>query len=172
MAALPPPFPHPVLQHHLEVLNEDGQHTPSHGGIVNSGQEYDLPIHPSPPPNDTQSPPVSATFAPARPRTNSNTKMMSRQRPVSMPPQTFQPPDAVSAETSARQQEHTQTTEASTKKRSSNRILGDYTLSKTLGAGSMGKVKLAHHNQTGEKVSVQSPCNLRNVSKPNTVRFP
>ena len=42
----------------------------------------------------------------------------------------------------------------STKPRSStNRILGDYTLSKTLGAGSMGKVKLAHHNITGEKVS-------------------
>lgn len=33
-----------------------------------------------------------------------------------------------------------------------NRILGDYTLSKTLGAGSMGKVKLATHNVTGEKV--------------------
>jgi hypothetical protein len=36
--------------------------------------------------------------------------------------------------------------------RGSNRILGDYTLSKTLGAGSMGKVKLATHNVTGEKV--------------------
>lgn len=33
-----------------------------------------------------------------------------------------------------------------------NRLLGDYTLSKTLGAGSMGKVKLATHNITGEKV--------------------
>jgi serine/threonine protein kinase len=32
--------------------------------------------------------------------------------------------------------------------------LGDYTLSKTLGAGSMGKVKLATHNITGEKVCV------------------
>ena len=35
----------------------------------------------------------------------------------------------------------------------SNRILGDYTLTKTLGAGSMGKVKLATHNLTGEQVS-------------------
>ncbi|KAI0290315.1 hypothetical protein BC826DRAFT_1106553 [Russula brevipes] len=33
-----------------------------------------------------------------------------------------------------------------------NRILEDYALSKTLGAGSMGKVKLGHHNITGEKV--------------------
>lgn len=41
----------------------------------------------------------------------------------------------------------------SAKPRSTNRILGDYTLSKTLGAGSMGKVKLAHHSITGEKVS-------------------
>ena len=45
----------------------------------------------------------------------------------------------------------------STKPRSTNRILGDYTLSKTLGAGSMGKVKLAHHNITGEKVSSRIP---------------
>ncbi|KAJ7709205.1 hypothetical protein B0H14DRAFT_3525222 [Mycena olivaceomarginata] len=37
----------------------------------------------------------------------------------------------------------------------SNRILGDYTLSKTLGAGSMGKVKLATHNITGEKLAVK-----------------
>ncbi|OBZ72950.1 Protein kinase kin1 [Grifola frondosa] len=44
---------------------------------------------------------------------------------------------------------------ASSKPRSSNRILGDYTLSKTLGAGSMGKVKLAHHNVTGEKLAVK-----------------
>lgn len=38
----------------------------------------------------------------------------------------------------------------------SNRILGDYTLSKTLGAGSMGKVKLATHNITGEQVFTHS----------------
>ncbi|EKM76272.1 hypothetical protein AGABI1DRAFT_78686 [Agaricus bisporus var. burnettii JB137-S8] len=36
-----------------------------------------------------------------------------------------------------------------------NRLLGDYTLSKTLGAGSMGKVKLATHNITGEKLAVK-----------------
>lgn len=35
----------------------------------------------------------------------------------------------------------------------SNKVLGDYTLAKTLGAGSMGKVKLATHNVSGEKVS-------------------
>lgn len=32
------------------------------------------------------------------------------------------------------------------------KVVGHYTLTKTLGAGSMGKVKLGIHNQTGEKV--------------------
>ncbi|KAJ7915611.1 hypothetical protein B0H13DRAFT_2658675 [Mycena leptocephala] len=41
------------------------------------------------------------------------------------------------------------------KSKRSNRVLGDYTLSKTLGAGSMGKVKLATHNITGEKLAVK-----------------
>jgi serine/threonine protein kinase len=51
---------------------------------------------------------------------------------------------------------HGQNRQGSTSKqsRSSNRILGDYTLTKTLGAGSMGKVKLAIHNVTDEKVRV------------------
>jgi serine/threonine protein kinase len=44
------------------------------------------------------------------------------------------------------------TARSGTVSKRTNRILGDYTLSKTLGAGSMGKVKLATHNITGEKV--------------------
>lgn len=36
--------------------------------------------------------------------------------------------------------------------RANNKIIGNYTLAKTLGAGSMGKVKLATHNASGEKV--------------------
>lgn len=34
------------------------------------------------------------------------------------------------------------------------KVLGNYTLTKTLGAGSMGKVKLAVHSLTGEKVNL------------------
>ncbi|KAH8119698.1 hypothetical protein DFH11DRAFT_1566504, partial [Phellopilus nigrolimitatus] len=34
---------------------------------------------------------------------------------------------------------------------SSSRVLRDYTLGKTLGAGYMGKIKLAYHDLTGEK---------------------
>jgi hypothetical protein len=36
--------------------------------------------------------------------------------------------------------------------RKPRKVLGNYTLSKTLGAGSMGKVKLAIHGITGHKV--------------------
>ncbi|KAF8547095.1 hypothetical protein OG21DRAFT_1490523 [Imleria badia] len=38
------------------------------------------------------------------------------------------------------------------KSSTANRVLGNYTLTKTLGAGSMGKVKLTTHNVTDEKV--------------------
>ncbi|KAJ7853694.1 hypothetical protein B0H14DRAFT_3865742 [Mycena olivaceomarginata] len=71
---------------------------------------------------------------------------MSRQRPASMPPQ---PTEAKAADA-----DPARTRQPSSSKRS-NRILGDYTLSKTLGAGSMGKVKLATHNITGEKLAVK-----------------
>ncbi|KAH8113716.1 hypothetical protein DFH11DRAFT_1600692, partial [Phellopilus nigrolimitatus] len=37
------------------------------------------------------------------------------------------------------------------KPRSSSRVVGDHTLGRTLGASSMGEVKLAYHNLTGEK---------------------
>ena len=33
------------------------------------------------------------------------------------------------------------------------KIIGDYRLAKTIGQGSMGKVKIAIHQKTGEKVS-------------------
>ncbi|KAJ7485051.1 hypothetical protein B0H11DRAFT_2231259 [Mycena galericulata] len=69
--------------------------------------------------------------------------MTSRARPASMPPQP-KPQDSDAARPAP----------SSTQKRA-NRILGDYTLSKTLGAGSMGKVKLATHNITGEKLAVK-----------------
>lgn len=78
-----------------------------------------------------------------------------------MPPQALQNGNGGSshAAPSEREREHRQSSSASktngsTSKsgRSSSRVLGDYTLSKSLGQGSMGKVKLAHHNVTGQKV--------------------
>ena len=40
--------------------------------------------------------------------------------------------------------------------RGSARVVGDYVLGKTLGVGSVGKVKLAHHVNSGEKVCLSS----------------
>lgn len=87
-----------------------------------------------------------------------------RVRPVSMPPQALNAASVVSGdESSSRRTPATPTptsaggTTSTTGRsgRSSHRILGDYTLSKTLGAGSMGKVKLGTHNISGEKLAVK-----------------
>ena len=84
---------------------------------------------------------------------------------MSLPPQAYTPAHSATSSDRTRQyveQPHATPTKPSqrsaepTKSRTTNRILGDYTLSKTLGAGSMGKVKLAHHNVTGEKVCALS----------------
>ncbi|PFH49549.1 hypothetical protein AMATHDRAFT_147502 [Amanita thiersii Skay4041] len=107
------------------------------------------------------------------------TSSSNRPRPVSMPPQSYHlnPPSTPGAgsttpsSTETRDRSNMTSDEASQPSRRhrdpshghsstgrsgrSNRILGDYTLGKTLGAGSMGKVKLAVHNVTGEKLAVK-----------------
>jgi len=130
-------------------------------------------------PTHTQPQPSSLpTTTPAPvPRSSSTSH---RPRPLSMPPQAFNGVTASSAGSAAggstvsssqepreRERHHNgdenahrrrhrddSRTEHSSSSRPSRgtRILGDYTLGKTLGAGSMGKVKLAVHNTTGEKV--------------------
>ncbi|KAH7886474.1 hypothetical protein F5I97DRAFT_1936203 [Phlebopus sp. FC_14] len=78
-----------------------------------------------------------------------------------MPPQAYNPSPPTSSSDRDRQQmsesKNRQHREGSSSKhgRSSNRILGDYTLTKTLGAGSMGKVKLAIHNITDDKFAIK-----------------
>jgi serine/threonine protein kinase KIN1/2 len=168
---------------HLTQGLQEGQITPSHGGTVTAGQEFDLPI-------TQQQQPI--------PRLSSSANTTTKQRPLSMPPQMAAvappPPSAYGAPTTSQATSAGTSSERSSgptrgerdrdrdRERSSsrrhresgrdsgresgregregggasrsrtNRILGDYTLSKTLGAGSMGKVKLATHNVTGEKV--------------------
>jgi hypothetical protein len=82
-------------------------------------------------------------------------------RPMSLPPQPYTPSHSGTSSERPRQygeqphasaQRHSRRGVDPNKQRTANRILGDYTVSKILGAGSMGKVKLAHHNITGEKV--------------------
>jgi serine/threonine protein kinase len=69
-----------------------------------------------------------------------------------MPPQSYATEPEKHYMEDGKQQPRTHRDGPNKTSRSTNRILGDYTLSKTLGAGSMGKVKLATHNVTGEKV--------------------
>ncbi|TBU46041.1 Pkinase-domain-containing protein [Dichomitus squalens] len=147
----------------------EGLPTPTHGGLV-AGPEYDVPITQKPitqgPTSTPHTPDTRHTptmeraerterYSQARPQSTSQ-----RPRPVSMPPQAYAPPTAT-ATNGERDQRYEDgrhgRTEAgsSSKSRSGTRVLGDYTLSKTLGAGSMGKVKLAHHNITGEKLAVK-----------------
>lgn len=105
--------------------------TGPHGGVDDAGHEFDLPV---------------SRPAESRP---------SRPRPVSMPPQSYHPtPVPPEPATSRRSiEEPRQRQEQVVQKTSrSSKVLGDYTLGKTLGQGSMGKVKLAQHNGTGEKV--------------------
>ena len=107
---------------------------------------------PSLPPN---SPNTASTTAPI-PRGT-----VPRPRPMSLPPPTYSPSSSGTSSERPRHhveqplataQRHSQRGLEAPRQRTTNRVLGDYTLSKTLGAGSMGKVKLAHHNVTGEKV--------------------
>ncbi|KAL6303634.1 Pkinase-domain-containing protein [Sparassis latifolia] len=163
MAAYPASLAYPPLPQ----VSEEGTLTPSHGGMV-TGHEFDVPILQKSPPSaapfnlsqaaqeQTQLPNSPTTSQAPVPRRPASTQ---KPRPLSMPPQTFAAPspserDRHFAEDGGR---HVQRGDATPqgKPRSSNRILGDYTLSKTLGAGSMGKVKLAHHNLTGEKLAVK-----------------
>lgn len=159
------------------VANESGQITPSHGGMV-TGMEYDLPID-ARAPNRESSPLRPADDSSSRiPRTPLKTAKNlgsetttqtatppetpepssapiarlqatngSRQRPVSMPPQSYAPSVTGSDSRSSRNE-----TTQQHRTKPAGRVLGSYTMTKTLGAGSMGKVKLAVHNQTGEKV--------------------
>lgn len=165
-------YPTSLATQHQEHAQEFGAITPSHGGMV-PGHEFDIPVS-----QKSYQPPTSSrpstrdhtqqpvTAAPVAQDSSSSqtttatrrTGSSHRQRPVSMPPQSFAPPAATSdrersyADDGGRHGQRGDAGGGSSKPRSSNRILGDYTLSKTLGAGSMGKVKLAHHNVTGEKV--------------------
>lgn len=120
-------------------------------------------LPPSLPPNSPNTPIMASTTAPI-PR-----GAASKPRPMSLPPTSYAPSYSGTSSERPRQyveqplasaQRHSQRGLEPTKQRTTNRILGDYTLSKTLGAGSMGKVKLAHHNVTGEKVRMAIPLSF------------
>ncbi len=161
-------FPASLASNHI---TEAGAITPTHGGMV-QGHEFDLPIstqnrdnlapepqaqtstnEPSRSANNPQNG-VTNTAAQAVPRRSTSTNA-SKPRPVSMPPQPSAGSDDRQRASDGASGSRRPDAPAGSRSRSSHRILGDYTLSKTLGAGSMGKVKLAHHNVTGEKVRLR-----------------
>lgn len=123
------------------------------GGLVVGHDElFDLQLPtqpPQPPPRPLPAPTVLLQHRQSR---------HHHQRPVSMPPQAYslpaQPQPAPVSDPKHRQ--HRDSSSITNKPtRGSTRVLGDYTLTKTLGAGSMGKVKLAIHNITEEKFAIK-----------------
>lgn len=177
-----------------QVPEETGLITPSHAGGYGSDMAITQPpsahqpqLLSSPPParSHTLTPltTTKATVTTATTTQNTTTPRplpsprsqatSHRPRPVSMPPQAFGTTTPMSSSSDRERQQttdskHRQIRDGSTSKqgRSSHRILGDYTLTKTLGAGSMGKVKLAIHNITEEKVCAAF------ISKMNYLRTP
>ncbi|TFK20182.1 Pkinase-domain-containing protein [Coprinopsis marcescibilis] len=161
---------------------EAGHISPSYGGIVR-GHEFDMPVSQQPTHTQPQHPSShlnNSQNLPAPIPRSSNSSSSHRPRPVSMPPQAFSAVTSEPGSTAAgsardsrdrssstdqdatatphrrrHRDSHEQGASSSGRPSRSNRILGDYTLSKTLGAGSMGKVKLATHNVTNEKLAVK-----------------
>jgi hypothetical protein len=169
--------------------------TPSHGGTVTTGYEYDLIPKPAVTSDDdddgfvrippttfrTSTTTTTTTITPQlrtptslAPSRSPSPSRSSTPRPLSMPPQAYvqQPTttSAMPAAPAAHHQDHSRESRQPPDNyqngsrshrehrsgRSSTRIIGNYTMTKTLGAGSMGKVKLATHNNTGEKVILVS----------------
>ncbi|KAG7440976.1 Pkinase-domain-containing protein [Guyanagaster necrorhizus] len=159
------------LANQLNQVPEDVEggvaQTQSHRGTDTAGHEFDMqilrPSHPQPLASESH-PPVSA----AVPRLSASA---TRQRPVSMPPQAYNiasvaPANGSNTGSTSDAKDHRTHTAGEERRRDGSRsngisnrtqrrILGDYTLTKTLGAGSMGKVKLATHNLTGEQMAVK-----------------
>lgn len=170
----------PEAQVLKDLSDESGHPTPTHGGMV-TGMEYDMAINSRSPNRDVSPLRPAATPATNRPSTPSKSPAPpasttdeadaqtsttaaegpeqpiaptpriqsingSRQRPVSMPPQSYASSTATSEPRSSRNHD------SQHRSKQTGRVLGSYTMTKTLGAGSMGKVKLSVHNQTGEKV--------------------
>ncbi|TRM66776.1 hypothetical protein BD626DRAFT_565862 [Schizophyllum amplum] len=135
----------------VEREETSGLPTPTHGGTVQAGNEYDMPVL-----TRERTPPTPQE----QPRARQN--QSARQRPLSMPPQTMADAAPAPARHESRrerredrdQHRHDRDRDRD-RERQRTKIVGDYTLGKTLGAGSMGKVKLATHNQTGEKLAIK-----------------
>ncbi|KAF8628972.1 hypothetical protein AX15_003612 [Amanita polypyramis BW_CC] len=161
----------------LNRVPEDAEAT-SMGGII-GGHEFDMPVSQPAYTQHHTLPPAAPSPAPLPAPTPRGFPQSHRPRPVSMPPQSYHlnpspgPATAFASPNSSeprdrpnmpaddapqhsrKHRDSSHTHGSSSRSGRSNRVLGDYTLGKTLGAGSMGKVKLAVHNVTGEKLAIK-----------------
>ena len=147
-----------------------GIHTPTYGGMI-AGHEFDMPIGQSQQLQHQQQQQqqhrhhhqqqqeyhTPAHTIPATTTTPQRVQTI-RPRPVSMPPQSHAPQvPTLSSDENGNRERRKHREDQPSSRRSGRRTLGDYTLSKTLGAGSMGQVRLASHNVSGEKVCFSIP---------------
>ncbi|CAE6512480.1 unnamed protein product [Rhizoctonia solani] len=141
-------FPRGLHAQALSTVAEDGGAvTPSHGGTVTAGHEYDMAVVPA-----------AAVAAEPSPRPRPvNAAAIASRRPVSLPPQTSAQAAAISDRMSVdeNREREKEARRGKSQEKSRGRVLGDYVLTKTLGAGSMGKVKLAVHTPTGQKLAIK-----------------
>ncbi|CUA72721.1 hypothetical protein RSOLAG22IIIB_10256 [Rhizoctonia solani] len=147
-------FPRGLHAQALSTVAEDGgAATPSHGGTVNAGHEYDMAIETSAPAAPSPASPASPT---ARPRPV-NVAAIAARRPVSMPPQTSSQAAAIVDRMSVdeNREREKEAKRGKSQEKSRGRVLGDYVLTKTLGAGSMGKVKLATHTPSKQQLAIK-----------------
>ncbi|KAH7322234.1 hypothetical protein B0J17DRAFT_633446 [Rhizoctonia solani] len=141
-------FPRGLHAQALSTVAEDGgANTPSHGGTVTAGHEYDMAI---------SSPAKEAPASPTpRPRPV-NPAAIAARRPVSMPPQTSTQAAAIQERMSVDEnREREKESRRGKGQKKEGRMVGDYFLGKTLGAGSMGKVKLAFHSTSKVQYAVK-----------------
>ncbi|KAF8329805.1 uncharacterized protein EI90DRAFT_2996982 [Cantharellus anzutake] len=137
-----PRDPSPLRQ--SEVVNGN-THT---SAAARQSQQATLPTIPqSPPPPETPTTPQAPRPQPTQPRS----------RPISMPPQQAKFPNGTSTTESMNENRARafHKDDGVIRSRASGKLLGMYTLTKTLGAGSMGKVKLAINNVNGEQLAVK-----------------
>lgn len=144
--------PHRTMSNPLEAAPTDNMPTPSTQG---SASAHAFSAHPSSHPHEpTISEEASAYVGRSVSSSQSAAASATRPPPLSSPrnpppPTPLAPPNASHTHTA----QYTPSAPSSSSKRRQYRQVGDWILQKTLGQGSMGKVKLGVNVHTQERVS-------------------
>jgi len=119
-----------------------------------------------PPPHPARSQSSPSDLIPAYPPSNSSSPSPQRQQQPPPPPPQQQ--NRQHAHPSSREARHQQNTDVQAPPRSGGggqQRFGQYVIIKTLGEGSFGKVKLAVHQVTGQKVALKIISRKKLVNK-------